>query len=317
MSWIDKYRPRKIDNIILPDTLHVKIKSLLNNNIIPNIIVSGPPGVGKTITMLAMAKEIYGSKYYNDAVMELNASDNRGLEIINNSVIYFCKKKLLDDNGKQIQKLIIFDEADNITKKAQNILSNMMETYSSNTKFAFTCNDSTKIIESIQSRCLMIFFPHLKNDQIINHLEKICVNEKIPYEPNGIKLVGINSRGDIRQAINNLETIYYGFQKISQEGVMRLCHQPHPDNIIKLIQECANRNINNAIKLVNELKNNGYCSNDILLTMIGVIRDVSINEEVRLQYIKIMSESYILVCDGVDSNLQLYGCLARLILLKI
>lgn len=311
--WTEKYRPKKINDIILSDTLKFKIKNLIDLNILPHIIISGPPGTGKTSTILAIAKKIYGNKY-NEAVMELNASDNRGLEIINNSIIYFCRKKLTFDD-KPLQKLIIMDEADNITKKAQKTISNMMEEYGHNTKFAFTCNDSNKLIESIQSRCFLIFYPPLKNIQITNCLEKICLNENINYDNNSLEILAKNSRGDIRQAINNLEALYYGFGNINSDNIYQICHQPQPDNIIKIIQECAARNLNNAILMINDMKNKGYCANDILLTMINIIRDVNIDEEIRLKYIKIISETYINVCDGVDSNLQLYGCLARMVLI--
>jgi replication factor C subunit 2/4 len=314
--WIERYRPKKIEDILLPDTLATKIASLSRNSVIPNLIVSGPPGTGKTSTLLALATRVYGKKFKEEAVMELNASDNRGLEMINNSIIYFCKKRMLDAEGKPMHKLIILDEADNITRKAQNTLSNMMEEYADNTKFAFTCNDSTKIIESIQSRCLMIFFPPLKNDQIAARLTNICEREGVAFQPEAVRLVAVNARGDLRQAINNLEAVRFGFGGVTQDGVMRLCHQPHPDKIIKLIQECANRNTDQAIAMIDDLKRRGYCSNDILLTMISVLRDVQIVEEVRLEYIRTISESYIQVCDGVDSNLQLYGCIARLVMLR-
>jgi DNA polymerase III delta prime subunit len=163
----------------------------------------------------------------------------------------------------------------------------------------------------------MIYFPPLKQDQIKTFLEYICQNENIVYHSNALQLIALNSRGDIRHAINNLELIYYAFNKIESKGVLELCHQPQPKIIINLIQECANRNTKEAINLVRELKQNGYCNNDILLTMIDILKEVSISENIRLEYKKIISESYINICNGIDTNLQIYGCISRMILIKI
>ena len=134
LPWIEKYRPTKIADILFDDILRSKFNRIMELKLYPNLILMGNPGVGKTSTLLAFAKQVTG-KYYNEAVLELNASDNRGLDYINSSVLYFCKKKISQDNELFNQKYIIFDEADNITKKAQNALANLMEQYSDNTKF--------------------------------------------------------------------------------------------------------------------------------------------------------------------------------------
>ena len=293
----------------------MKISSLIDNNqFLSNLIITGPSGTGKTSTILALAKKIYG-KNYSESVMELNASDNRGLEFINNSIIYFCKKINISKEGKSVQKLIIMDEGDNITRKAQNMISNMIEEYALHTKFAFTCNDSSKLIESIQSRCILIFFPAHATEKIKLQLNNICNKENIDFDDSALTLLAMNACGDIRQAINNLEAIYYGFNKITEDNINKLCHQPNPDTIIDLIQSCANRDTKKSINILAILKQKGYCGNDILLTMINILTNVEIEEDIRLKYIRIISESYLQVSDGIISNLQLYGCISRLILL--
>jgi replication factor C subunit 2/4 len=310
---IEKYRPKTIDNIILNDTLKNKIKSFLNNNSIPNIIISGAPGTGKTSLILLIAKYIY-KENFKEAVYELNASDNRGIEIINNNITYFCKKKITDKNNNPIPKLIILDEADNITNKVQNIISKILEDNTINTKFAFTCNNSLNIIEALQSRCLMIYIPLLTYDQINNKLVEICKIENIEYTDEALKILTINANGDIRYAINNLEVIYYGFGKIESNDIYKLCHQPQPEIITNLIQECVYKNIKKVISIIEELKNKGYCSNDIILTIINILQYVKIDEDIRINFNRILNESYVQICDGIDTNLQLYGCISRIIM---
>lgn len=249
--------------------------------------------------------------------MELNASDNRGLEIINNSIIYFCKKKLNDDENRPIIKLVIMDEADNITKKAQNMISNFMEEYSNNTNFIFTCNDSSKLIESIQSRCFIMYFPHVKTDYIVQCLQRMGEREGVRYDADALELLARNANGDMRQAISNMEMIFFGRNKspITLETVQLLSHQPKSSKLLDLIKSCAQRNLRSAIQIINELKSEGYCGSDILLNINNTINNININEDIRLKYIKHLSKAYIDVSDGIDSNLQLYGCLSHFVLI--
>jgi replication factor C subunit 2/4 len=310
IPFIEKYRPKKFEDLILPVSMQYKIANIIESNILPNIIITGSPGTGKTSTILCLAKKILG-KNYKDLLLELNASNNRTLDFINSTVAYFCKRKLSSDTSQQ--KLIIFDEADNITKKAQNLLANLMEEHSHNTRFAFTCNESNKIIESIHSRCMILRYVPMTAENIKNRLEYICNNEKIEFDNGGINALNFMSQGDIRQAINNLEATYHGYKTITEENVFKLCYHPHPKIIVEIIKECVNSNLMRAIEYIYELKNAGYCINDILLTLLNSLREVTIDEDIRINFIKIISDCYINVSDGIDSNLQLFGCLSRMI----
>ena len=118
----------------------------------------------------------------------------------------------------------------------------------------------------------------------------------------------------MRYAINNLELIYSGFNKIESNNIYKLCHQPRPEIIINLIQECVYKNIKKVITIMEELKNKGYCSNDIILTIINILQYVKIDEEIKINFNRILNESYVQICDGIDTNLQLYGCISRIIM---
>lgn len=310
IPYIEKYRPKKIEDLILPNPMQYKIANIISSNTLPNIIITGSPGTGKTSTILCIAKKIFGKKY-KDMILELNASNNRTLDFINTTIAYFCKKKSSSDTNRH--KLIIFDEADNITKKAQNLLANLMEEYSYNTSFAFTCNESSKIIESIQSRCIILRYVPMTSENIKKRLTMICEKENIKYDVGGINSLIFISQGDIRQAINNLEATYNGYNLITEDNVYKLCYQPHPKLVIEIIKECVNMNIMKGIHNIHILKNSGYCSNDILLTILNSLREIKIDEDIRINFIKIISECYINVSDGIDTNLQLYGCLSRMI----
>jgi len=306
--FTEKYSAKNINELDLQDTLIFKIINFIDNKSIPNMILVGPPGSGKTSTLFTIAKQIYTDNY-EDVVIKYSASDNRGLEIINNNIIYFCKKKISDKKNK----LVIMDEADTITKKAQNAINNLIEEFGETTKFVFTCNDSTKIIESIQSRCILLYFPPILSQNIRKKLEIICSKKKIEYDKEGLDLLISNSNGDIRAAINNLEAVHYGFKKIEKVNVEKICHQPNSEIIYNLINSCINKDIYKCIKIVDELKNLGYCGSDILLILINILKDMDINEEIKVKFIRQINESYIKTCEGFENNLQLYGCISRMI----
>jgi len=312
LPWIEKYRPSNNEDLILCPIMKNKIDNIIKSKTLPNIILTGSPGTGKTSTVLYLAKKIIGSKY-KDNILELNASDNRGLDYINSSVLYFCKKKISQDNLSNEHKFIIFDEADNITKKAQNALANLMEQYSNNTRFAFTCNDSSKIIEGIQSRCIILQYLPLEKDKISERIINICNKENIKFNIDGIDRIITISSGDIRQAINNLEATFYGYNEITVDNVNRLCYQPHPTIIFNIIKLCVSKKLYDSIDEINKLKLDGYCASDILLSMINILKDIQIDEDIKINFIKIISDTYIIVSDGIDSNIQLYSCLGKMI----
>ena len=332
IPWVEKYRPKNSREILLEPFIKQKIEKILETKSIPNMIITGEPGTGKTSTILFLAKQIYGDKY-SDNVLELNASDDRGLSIINNTIFPFCKKKtgcIINNENKSNKypnhKLVILDEADSITPKAQNLLSNIISKFRINTRIVFICNDCTKIIESIQSRCMIIKYPRINTTNLYQKIEYICIKEHIPYTNNGIKTLLFVSDQDIRQSINNLECIYYSFKQLDDKYVYKLIDKPKPYYIAQILQSCYTNDFNHTIDIVKSLYNKGYTPNDILLTFMKYlfennnidIQTHSCNSELKyetkLKIYEIISLSYIRVNGGIDTLLQLCGCISKIYL---
>lgn len=324
IPWVEKYRPKNSQEILLEPFIKQKIEKILETKSIPNMIITGEPGTGKTSTILFLARQIYGDKYAEN-VLELNASDDRGLSIINNTIYPFCKKKTNCLNGKNSEKypdhkLVILDEADSITPKAQNLLSNIISEFRKNTRIVFICNDCTQIIESIQSRCMIIKYPRINSDNLYQKIEYICQKEKVSYTDKGIDTLLFVSDQDIRQAINNLECIYYSFNKLDELTVYKLIDKPKPYYISELIKNCYSGDYVKTINTVKSLYIKGYTPNDILLTFMKYLFEstnnfenlVKLDEETKLKIYEIISLCYIRVNSGIDTLLQLCGCISKI-----
>jgi replication factor C subunit 2/4 len=308
IPWIEKYRPKKIDDILLDDNVKHKTKELINNKIIPNIIMSGPPSTGKTSTASCIVKELLGDIKNNENIIELNASDNRGLEIIKTSIIHFCKKKV----DISTCKIVMLDEADNITNKAQHMFNRLMEKYMKNTRFIFTCNDSSQIIESIQSRCVIFKFRKIPRDKLYQRLKYICQQEGITYTKGGLIKILLLAFDDIRQAINILEATFYGYGTVNKQNVEICFDHPRLPKLKKIIDHCIDKNIKIAISESNELMNKGNYNNNILLLMIRILKNISIDEDIRIKMISVINDVYLNISKGINTKLQLYDCLARM-----
>ena len=313
LPWVEKYRPKTSDEILLEPFIKDKINRILQERSIPNMIITGEPGTGKTSTIICLAKQIYNSKALDECVLELNASDDRGLSIINNTILPFCKKKV----DKSVHKLVILDEADSITTKAQNLLSNMIAEFRQNTRFVFICNDCSHITESIQSRCVIIKYSKLSKEHLFNKILSICQIEKVNWTEKGINELLFLSDYDIRQCINNLECIYNSNRILDEENIYKIIDKPKPLYIEEILSNCISGELNKSYDTIIELYSKGYTPNDILLTFMKCLLEkelIKLDDELTLKIYEIISLSYIRVNGGNDTLLQLLGCISKIFL---
>lgn len=318
LPWIEKYRPKNIEDIILDENTLNKIKRIIAEKDMPNIIITGIPGIGKTTTIKCIARGLYG-KNANNAVLELNASDDRGIKIVEEAITNFCKKSINmgpDADKYAKHKMIILDEADNITSKAQHSINKKMQEYNSTTRFAFTCNRSTDIIEAIQSRCIILRYLRLPTSKIIEKLQCICSEENIKYNSDALNEIAIISQGDMRSAINVLQMVYNGLSNITIENVYKVCDKPQPLLLQQMLILCKEKNITKAFEVLGNLKAKGYSDSDIILGMINVLKlskfDTFTEKDKIYILRKVCSTAYI-ISKGINTDLQLYSCVSDII----
>jgi replication factor C subunit 2/4 len=275
----------------------------------PNIIITGTPGTGKTTTILCLARILLGENFRN-AVLELNASNERGIDVVRNKIKMFAQQKVTLPQGRH--KIVILDEADSMTEGAQQALRRTMEIYSHTTRFALACNNSEKIIEPIQSRCAMIRFTKLSDAQVLAKCIFVCQKENLDYTEDGLEAIVFTAQGDMRQALNNLQSTANGFGKVTSENVFKVCDEPHPLLVEDMLQHCINGDLHKAYKIMKKLWMLGYAAEDIIANIFRVCKRMSMDERMKLLFIKEIGQSHMKIIDGINTLLQMSSLLARL-----
>jgi len=310
VPWIEKFRPKTFGEIVgNPETVE-RLAVFAREGNVPNIIISGPPGVGKTTTILALARQLLGPSI-KEAVLELNASNERGIDVVRSRIKMFAQQKVTLPKGRH--KIVILDEADSMTEAAQQALRRTMEIYSNTTRFALACNNSEKIIEPIQSRCAMLRYSKLTDAQILAKLLEVCEKEKVEYTEDGMEAVIFTSQGDMRQALNNLQSTKEGFGLVKAENVFKVCDEPHPLMIKDMLTHCNKGSLDDAYKIMLQLWKLGYSAEDIISNVFRVCKTMTeLAEFVKLEFIKEIGMTHMGIVQGSSSLLQMAALLARL-----
>ena len=258
-SWVEKYRPKTLDDITAQTDVIKSLKKALVTKNLPHLIFFGPSGCGKTSTILALSKELFGEKFYYDRVIELNASDERGINVIRDKIKTYAKKAIQPNDNIPPWKIIILDEADNMTSDSQFALRRIMEEYSKLTRFCIICNYHSKIIDPINSRCALFRFKPIKETEIITKLKYICEQENFICEETFLIQIVKNCRGDLRKAINFLQKCYNTFGNILNQDILNeISGVIAKDTFNNLIEAIINKNSQLIDEIINEIVNNGY-----------------------------------------------------------
>ena len=309
VPWIEKYRPETFQEIVGNQETVSRLGVFAKDGNVPNIIIAGPPGVGKTTTILCLARLLLGENF-KEAVLELNASNDRGIDVVRNRIKMFAQQKVTLPKGKH--KIIILDEADSMTEAAQQALRRTMELFSSTTRFALACNSSEKIIEPIQSRCAMLRYSKLSDAQVLAKVLEVCKKENVDHSDDGLEAIVFTAQGDMRQALNNLQSTHEGFGFVKSENVFKVCDEPHPILVKDMLNHCVNSDIEQSYKIMAHLWKLGYSSEDIVTSIFRVCKTHNLPEYLKLEFIKEIGLTHLALVQGTQSLLQLSGMLARL-----
>jgi len=265
LPWIEKHRPAQLSDLIAHEQIISTIDRLINSGKLPHLLFYGPPGTGKTSTILACARKLYG-KNFKAMVLELNASDARGIDVVRNQITSFAGTRKLFSSGV---KLIVLDEADALTKDSQAALRRVIEKYSRTTRFCLICNYVSKIIPAIQSRCTRFRFAPLRRDQMIAKTKEIAQIEGVNMTEDGLNAILRLSCGDMRRMLNTMQAAHLAFDKVDETNVHLCLGQPLPKDIENVFQHLMNSTVKDAFEAIwNLCVQNGLALTDILTEVV-------------------------------------------------
>ena len=309
--WTEKYRPKKFEEVVGQDEVVKKVKSLTNSLNIPHLLFAGPAGTGKSSLALIIVRELFGD-VWKENFLELNASDERGIDVVRQKVKDFARTKPL---GKTSFKVIFLDEADALTREAQQALRRTMENYTNTCRFILSCNYSSKILDPIQSRCVILRFKLLEKKDVEKIIKLISEKEKIILENKAEENLYEVSEGDCRRAINLLQASSSISQKITPELINTLIATAKPADI-KIVLEYALSGdfIKAKEKLLDVMLRESISGQDIIKSIQKEIWNLPIDNELKVKLTEKTGEIEFRMVEGSDEFIQLEALLAGFVM---
>lgn len=313
-TWVDKYRPKKISQIIG----HTEVKEVLAKTIeegnLQHLLFYGPSGTGKTSTVLALVNELYGPDKVKSKVLELNASDENGINVVRDKIIMFAKFVVGTSDDKYPSpsfKIIILDEADAMTSEAQTALKKVMETTCDITRFVFICNYENRIIDPIKSRCASFKFSPIPEELILKKLRSIANNENIMVSNDILKIITKICQGDARRSINTLQNLKYIPKKnFTKDDIYNITSYVSEDHFKGVWNKCLKSDIIELTKLASDITNTGYPMNFILVYLSEKTLQSKIDDKRKSKIIIKIGLIERMISEGSDNYIQLLTILS-------
>lgn len=309
--WIEKYRPKNLAEVVGQQDVVERLRSYVATRALPHLLFTGSAGVGKTTCAVALAREMFGDTW-NMNFRELNASDERGIDVVRNQIKQFARTAPL---GEATFKILFLDEADALTQDAQAALRRTMENYAETCRFILSCNYSSKIIDPIQSRCAIYRFRPLTDNAICQEMARIAEKEGITIDEGACAALTYVSLGDMRKAINALQGAAIVSDHVTAENIYAITSNAKPDEITALLSLCLEGDFETAERMLHTLMyEKGIAPNELLNQLYREIsRSESLDRRLKVDLIDHLGEADFRMSEGADADIQMDALLARFV----
>lgn len=309
LIWTEKYRPKDFSEIKGQKDIVKRTKAFVKQKNIPHLLFAGPAGIGKTTLALVIARQLFKEEWHQN-FLELNASDERGIDVIRNKVKDFARTRAI---GNVPFKIIYLDECDALTKEAQQALRRTMENYTQTCRFILSCNYSSKIIDPIQSRCTLFRFRPLKNKEIFEIIDMISKQEKLHINEKAKAILYEVSNGDCRRVENLLQASAAFGEKITEESVYSLASVAKPKEIKDVLNlALKNQFVEARNKLLDTMLHYGLSGTDIIKQIQQEIWNLELDDKKKMQLIDKCGEIEFRMVEGSDEFIQLEALLSQI-----
>jgi replication factor C small subunit len=304
--WVEKYRPQTIEEIVGQEDITRQLAGYVEKGELPNLLFSGEAGIGKTTSAVCLAMALFGDDW-QDNFLELNASDDRGIDVVRDRIKDFARTSF----GGYDHRIIFLDEADSLTDDAQAALRRTMEQFSNNVRFIMSCNYSNQIIDPIQSRCSVFRYSAISDDVVAKRLREIADLEDVEVTEDGIEALVYTANGDMRRAINALQGAAVLDRAVDEDAVYQITSTPRPEEIESMIQSALSGEYHQGrMKLDELLTNRGLSGSDILTQVHRLIWEFDVSDEQAIEVMDRVGESDYRITEGSDDRIQLEALLA-------
>ena len=305
--WIEKHRPKKFEDVIGQEAIVRRIKAMVEKKSVPHLLFTGPAGTGKTSLILVIAKELYGASW-KENFLELNASDERGIDVVRNTIKDFARTKSIGDVPF---KIIYLDECDSLTKEAQQALRRTMENYASVTRFCLSCNYSSKILDPIQSRCTIFRFSNIEREDVYEYIDKISKEEGLKISKDAKVALFETCNGDLRRLINVIQSCASISDKIDEKLIYEIVSSAEPKEIRNIIEYAIKGEfLKSKNKLLDIMLKHGLSGLDVIKQIQKEVFELHIDEKDKLRLIEKCGEIEFRMVEGSDDFIQLQALLA-------
>ena len=311
--WVEKYRPKEFSEVVGQEHIVKRVQAMVEQKNLPHILMAGFAGTGKTTLALLIAKKLFGEDWRNN-FLEMNASSDRGIDIIRNQIKDFARTKAM---GTNLPKIILLDEADALTKEAQQALRRTMENYSQTARFILSANFSSNIIEPIQSRCAVFRFKPLENKDVAEVIKKIAKEEDLQIDSKTIEAVAEAAEGDLRKAVNILQSCASYDKKITEKHLYEIVSIASPKEVKEVLEIALNKDFLKAReRLLEVMVNHGLSGTDVIKQIQKEIWNLDVSDETRLKLTEKCGEAEFRIVEGSDEFVQLEALLAGFVVAK-